>query len=73
MKIKCITDTYTYPSHDYIAKYKVVIGKVYDVISYHPDVGPNGRYRTSDGGLHPKELFITIEEWREDKLKELGI
>lgn len=63
-----------------------IVGEVYDVIEYLPNVAPNGRFRIkgklegieySSGirtiDLFPKELFITLQQWREQQLNKIGI
>lgn len=50
-------------------------GKFYDVVSGNPKVDFMF-YLKSDIGLYPavkSENFVLLEDWREEKLKELGI
>ena len=62
----------------------VIVGEIYDIVEYLPTVAPNGRFRikgklegieypsgiiTSD--LFPKELFITLEQHRQNQLEKI--
>ena len=64
----------------------VIVGEIYDIVEYLPTVAPNGRFRIkgklegieySSGiktiDLFPKELFITLQQWREQQLNKIGI
>ena len=73
MKVVCI-DAYTFTGLTY--------GKVYDEVHYLPysvaGVNNSERFITiidnnNDERIYLRESFITLEEFREKKLKELGI
>ena len=76
-KIVCITKTYNNTTYEG----GIIIGQIYDVIDYLPTVAPNGRFRIKGKfeqlrimtDIYPKELFITLEQWREKQLKLIGI
>jgi len=63
----------------------ITVGKSYDVISQHGDYIIKSStitdyvtlydIRNDDGNMirYNKKLFLTIDDWRELKLKELGI
>jgi hypothetical protein len=76
-KVVCITNEYKG------SKYNggVIIGEVYDVVEYVPISHPNGRFRIEGkleeqrimSDFYPKELFITLEQFREQQLNKIGI
>ncbi len=51
---------------------KLTVGKVYDVTI---DQHKNYSLRNDIGAFntYPKNLFIPLDEWRKEKLKEIGI
>lgn len=63
----------------------ITVGKSYDVISQHGDYIIKSstitdyvtlyNIRNDDGNMirYNKKLFLTIDDWRELKLKELGL
>ena len=55
---------------------KVTVGKVYNVIYVNEVLSVNNYYIENDSGdksLYDKRMFITLEEFREKRLSELGI
>ena len=70
-KIVCVTKTHN----------NTTIGQIYDVIDYLPTVAPNGRFRIKGKfeqlrimtDIYPKELFITLDKWRDQQLNKIGI
>jgi hypothetical protein len=71
-KVICVTKEYNGRTY----KGGVIIGEIYDVIEYIANNAPNGRFRikgkldgTSD--LFPKELFITLEQHRQNQLEKI--
>ena len=71
-KIICITKEFKGSTYNG----GVIIGEIYDVIEFVPYNHPNGRFRikgkldgTSD--LFPKELFITVEQHRQNQLVKI--
>lgn len=78
-KIVCISKEHTGSVYN-----GVIVGEIYDVVEYLPTVAPNGRFRIkgnlegirySSGiktiDLFPKELFITLQQWREQQLDKV--
>ncbi len=67
MNIVCISNKF------YIWEYVgIEIGNIYNVIEYLPNVHPNGRFRLEGvDKIYPKELFITLEEYRQAKLNKI--
>lgn len=68
MKIVCICNVVGGNNH----LLPITVGKVYDVVSEHSIY----YHMTGDTGYRydfSKDFFIKIEEYRDDKLKELGI
>lgn len=74
-EIVCITDSYNNTTYHG----GIIIGERYEIIEYLKDIHPNGRFRIKGkfkeqrvvSNLYPKELFITLEDYRENKLNEL--
>ena len=79
-KVVCITKEYRGSTYNGGA----IVGEIYDVVEYVANVHPNGRFRikgklegieypsgiqTSD--LFPKELFITLEQHRQNQLEKI--
>jgi hypothetical protein len=79
-KVVCITKEYRGSTYNG----GVIVGEIYDVVEYVANVHPNGRFRikgklegieyssgirTSD--LFPKELFITLEQHRQNQLEKI--
>ncbi len=71
MKVICVKNT----SNG--VKYKLTIGKEYKVLNYYNNrntiIWIINEDAISGDGAYPKECFITQEEYRDKKLKELGI
>jgi hypothetical protein len=76
-KIVCVTKTYNNTTYEG----GIIIGQIYDVVDYLPTVAPNGRFRIKGKfeqlrimtDIYPKELFITLEQWRDNQLNLIGI
>ena len=71
-KVVCITKEYRGSTYNGGA----IVGEIYDVVEYSANIHPNGRFRikgkldgTSD--LFPRELFITLEEHRQNQLEKI--
>lgn len=55
---------------------KVTVDKVYNVMYVNEVLSVNNYYIENDSGdkcLYDKRMFITLEEFREKRLSELGI
>lgn len=80
-KVVCVTKSYKSEKNDYEVTYEggVIIGEVYDVIDYYPNLHPYGRFRIKGkfneqrimSDIYPKELFITLEQHRENQLYKI--
>lgn len=76
-KIVCVTKTHNNTTYGG----GIIIGQIYDVIDYLPTVAPNGRFRIKGKfeqlrimtDIYPKELFITLDKWRDQQLNKIGI
>lgn len=76
-KVICVTKEYNGSTYNG----GVIIGEIYDVVEYVPNSHPNGRFRIKGKleeqrimrDFYPKELFITLEQWREQQLNKIGI
>ena len=71
-KVVCVTKEYRGSTYNGGA----IVGEIYDVVEYVPNNHPNGRFRikgkldaTSD--FFPKELFITLEQHRQNQLEKI--
>lgn len=77
--IICVKRPYTarYGKPGGTYEYHFVPGDIYEIIYVHGDGCFNVQNTNGDGVPHyiddMKERFYTTEEWREIKLKELGI
>lgn len=83
MKIVCIK---LQPVHGYgfgrVTAEHLTVGKIYDALDYtnkhiFAEFKPNGIVKvindTGDSAYYSTGLFYTLDEAREDKLKEIGI
>jgi len=79
-KVVCITKEYRGSTYNGGA----IVGEIYDVVEYLANVHPNGRFRIkgklegieySSGiqtiDIFPKELFITLEQHRQNQLEKI--
>jgi hypothetical protein len=74
-KVKCITNTYDgfKPTTKMAVAFPyLTVGKTYNVLA---DFGPTLAIITDNGQGHSllKDLFITLDEYRQNQIKELGI
>ncbi len=66
-KIVCVAKEYKG-----VAYYGVVVGEKYDVVEYMANSHPNGRFRIKcSREVYPRELFITIEQHRQNQLEKI--
>lgn len=73
-KVVCISK-----EHNNTVYEGIVIGEIYDVIAFYSNVAPNGRIRVKGkfedqriiSDLYPIQLFITLEQHRENQLNKL--
>ena len=67
--VVCITKEYKGVVYD-----GVIVGETYDVVKYMANSHPNGRFRikgNDSSEIYPRELFITIDQHRQNQLEKI--